>query len=86
MQIRSLDRPGLLARLTAVIERDGLDIGWAKVTTLGSSVIDAFGVVVPALLAGDGKLDPAKAREQLERDLYGVLPAPAPSKAASEAS
>ena len=86
VQIRSLDRPGLLARLTAVIERDGLDIGWAKVTTLGSSVIDAFGVVVPALLAGDGKLDPAKAREQLERDLYGVLPAPAPSKAASEAS
>ena len=27
--------------------RDGLDIAWAKVTTLGSSVVDVFGLVVP---------------------------------------
>jgi [protein-PII] uridylyltransferase len=86
VQIRSLDRPGLLARLTAVIERDGLDIVWAKVTTLGSSVIDAFGVVVPSLLSDDDAFDPAAAREQLERDLYAVLPAPAPAKPVSEAS
>ena len=86
VQIRSLDRPGLLARLTAVIERDGLDIGWAKVTTLGSSVIDAFGVVVPPLLTDDDTFDPAAAREQLEHDLYAVLPAPAPAKPVSEAS
>ncbi|WP_319446951.1 MULTISPECIES: [protein-PII] uridylyltransferase [unclassified Mycobacterium] len=86
VQIRSLDRPGLLARLTAVIERDGLDIGWAKVTTLGSSVIDAFGVVVPSLLSDDEAFDPTAAREQLERDLYAVLPAPAPAKPVSEAS
>jgi [protein-PII] uridylyltransferase len=86
VQIRSLDRPGLLARLTAVIERDGLDIGWAKVTTLGSSVIDAFGVVVPPLLTDDETFDPAAARERLERDLYAVLPAPAPAKPVSEAS
>ena len=86
VQIRSLDRPGLLARLTAVIERDGLDIGWAKVTTLGSSVIDAFGVVVPALLTDDDTFDPAAAQADLERDLYAVLPAPAPAKPVSEAS
>jgi [protein-PII] uridylyltransferase len=86
VQIRSLDRPGLLARLTAVIERDGLDIGWAKVTTLGSSVIDAFGVVVPPLLTDDETFDPAEARVRLERDLYAVLPAPAPAKPVSEAS
>jgi [protein-PII] uridylyltransferase len=85
VQIRSLDRPGLLARLTAVIERDGLDIGWAKVTTLGSSVIDAFGVVVPPLLTDDETFDPAAARERLERDLYAVLPAPAPARPVSEA-
>ena len=35
VQIRSTDRAGLLARLTAVFERDGVDIAWAKVTTLG---------------------------------------------------
>ena len=41
---RSTDRAGLLARLTAVFERDGVDIAWAKVTTLGSSVVDLFGI------------------------------------------
>ena len=55
VQIRSTDRAGLLARLTAVFERDGVDIAWAKVTTLGSSVVDLFGiVVVAAVAAGDG--------------------------------
>ena len=46
VQIRSTDRAGLLARLTAVFERDGMDIAWAKVTTLGSSVVDVFGITV----------------------------------------
>ena len=34
--------------LTAVFERDGIDIAWAKVTTLGSSVDDVFCIVAPA--------------------------------------
>lgn len=86
LQIRSADRAGLLARLTAVIERDGLDIVWAKVTTLGSSVVDAFGVVVPALFAGEAKEDHSAERADLERDLYAVLPAPSPVKSVPEAS
>ncbi|MCV7279687.1 [protein-PII] uridylyltransferase [Mycolicibacterium flavescens] len=74
-QIRSTDRAGLLARLTAVFERDGVDIAWAKVTTLGSSVVDLFGITAgPAL------------REDLDRDLYAVLPTPPPAKPVSEAS
>lgn len=81
VQIRSTDRAGLLARLTAAIERDGLDIAWAKVTTLGSSVVDVFGLVVPA----DSEWD-ADARVALEGDLYAVLPAPPPVKKVSEAS
>lgn len=85
LQIRSIDRPGLLARLTAVIERDGLDISWAKVTTLGSTVVDAFGIVVPSLAAGEPGTDHLAAQAELERELYGVLPAPAPAKV-SEAS
>ena len=87
MQIRSTDRTGLLTRLTAAFERDGVDIAWAKVTTLGSSVVDVFGITV----VGDD--DPAEApatssavRDELERDLYAVLPAPAPAKPVSEAS
>lgn len=80
VQIRTMDRTGLLARLTAVFERDGVDIAWAKVTTLGSSVVDVFGIVVPALAAGDAEKD-ASLRAELERDLYAVLPAPPPPKA-----
>jgi [protein-PII] uridylyltransferase len=86
LQIRSIDRPGLLARLTAVVDRDGLDIVWAKVTTLGSSVVDAFGLVVPSMVAGDAGTDHTAARAEFERDLYAVLPAPVPVKPVSEAS
>ncbi|BBY29288.1 [protein-PII] uridylyltransferase [Mycolicibacterium sediminis] len=84
VQIRSTDRAGLLARLTAVIERDGLDIAWAKVTTLGSSVVDVFGLAVPA----DQDTDPEavlEARDRLEREMYAVLPMPPPVKKLSEA-
>ena len=45
VEIRATDRAGLLAVLTAVFERAGVDIAWAKVTTLGSSVVDAFCIV-----------------------------------------
>ena len=86
VQIRSTDRTGLLARLTAVIERSGLDIAWAKVTTLGSSVVDAFGLVVPAGIADDPHADRAAARHELERELLAVLPAPVVPKKVSEAS
>ncbi|MDT7761418.1 MAG: [protein-PII] uridylyltransferase, partial [Mycobacterium sp.] len=79
VQIRTTDRAGLLTRLTAVFERDDVDIAWAKVTTLGSSVVDVFSIVVPTLAAGDGSI-----RDELEHDLYTVLPAPA--KPVSEAS
>jgi [protein-PII] uridylyltransferase len=57
-----------------VIERDGVDVNWAKVETLGSTVVDAFGLS-----------DFTASREDLERDLYAVLPAPPPVKV-SEAS
>jgi [protein-PII] uridylyltransferase len=78
VQIRSTDRAGLLARLTAVFERDGVDISWAKVTTLGASVVDLFGIKTAD--------DAAAIRDELERDLYAVLPTPPPAKPAEEAS
>jgi [protein-PII] uridylyltransferase len=77
VEVRTTDRTGLLTMLTAVFERAGADIAWAKVTTLGSSVVDAFGIVLPA--GGDGAI-----RQALERDLFAVLPAPpAPVEEAS---
>ena len=78
VQIRSADRTGLLARLTAVLERDGLDIVWAKVATLGSSVIDAFGIVVPVADCGrrHGRAL-GRARRTRARDVCGVAGAAA---------
>lgn len=78
-EVRATDRPGLLSALTAVFERAGANIGWAKVTTLGSSVIDAFGITLADGSAG------AAARQQLELQLLAVLPAP-PVKKVEEAS
>jgi len=80
VEIRTADRTGLLAVLTGVLERTGADIAWAKITTLGSSVVDAFGIAVPASDSVD------EARKQLENELYAVLPAPPPAKPAEEAS
>jgi [protein-PII] uridylyltransferase len=88
VQIRATDRAGLLARLTAVFERDGVDIAWAKVTTLGSSVVDVFDITA----VGDGNSAGAPTefsrliRDELEHDLYAVLPAAAPAKPVFEAS
>ncbi|UXA10079.1 [protein-PII] uridylyltransferase [Mycobacterium sp. SMC-8] len=77
-EIRATDRAGLLAVLTRVFERAGADIAWAKVTTMGSSVVDAFGIVLPT--------DDPAARHNVERELYAVLPAPPAKPAAVEAS
>ena len=75
VEVRAADRAGLLAALTAVIERAGADIAWAKITTLGSSLIDVFAVTLPAGVT----------RQALERDLYAVLPAPPTAKPVQEA-
>ena len=72
VEVRASDRTGLLAVLTGVFERAGVDIEWAKITTFGSSVIDVFSVSAPASRA---------AREALESELYAALPAPAPKPA-----
>jgi [protein-PII] uridylyltransferase len=80
VEIRTADRTGLLAVLTGVLERTGADIAWAKITTLGSSVVDAFGISVPTSDSVD------EARKQLEAELYTVLPTPPAAKPAEEAS
>jgi [protein-PII] uridylyltransferase len=59
------------------------------VTTLGSSVVDLFGLTAVDPLASTGQDAPSfspEVREELERDLFAILPAPAPAKPASEAS
>lgn len=78
VEIRTTDRPGLLAMLTGVFERGAVNIDWAKITTLGSSVVDVFGISLP-------EQSTAELRENLEHDLNAILPTAAPAKPAEEA-
>ena len=42
VEVRAMDRPGLLALLTRALERAGADIVWAKINTFGSTAADVF--------------------------------------------
>jgi [protein-PII] uridylyltransferase len=69
VEIRATDRTGLLAQLTGALERAGVDIVWAKVTTLGSMVDDVFSVVLPAQAAEASE----DVQAAVERELFAVL-------------
>ncbi|WP_098956400.1 [protein-PII] uridylyltransferase [Pseudonocardia sp. N23] len=63
LELRGTDRIGLLYRVATALEREcGLDVRWARVSTLGSSVVDSFGVAGPG---PDGGL-PVAARAAVE--------------------
>ncbi|MFD7655614.1 [protein-PII] uridylyltransferase [Actinosynnema sp. NPDC059797] len=49
LELRAADRIGLLHRVADALERSGVDVVWARVSTLGSTVVDSF-----ALTAADG--------------------------------
>jgi [protein-PII] uridylyltransferase len=74
VEIRATDRAGLLASLAGALERAGVDIAWAKVTTRGSMVDDVF-CVVPPSKASEATAD---VRAAIERELFAVLGAAAP--------
>jgi [protein-PII] uridylyltransferase len=78
IEIRASDRAGLLARLTAALERAGVDIEWAKVTTVGSMVDDVFCVRLPARSAATKSAgQPGSAlRAAIEEHLLAVLETP----------
>ncbi|MFC7447256.1 [protein-PII] uridylyltransferase [Rhodococcus daqingensis] len=73
LELRAEDRLGLLCRLASVLERHGADIRWARVATLGASVVDAF-----CLHLGD--TDSRVTREEFEEAMLAVVPAPRPRK------
>jgi [protein-PII] uridylyltransferase len=57
LELRGTDRIGLLYRVAAALEGCGADVRWAKASTLGASVVDAFGL---AGAGGDGTLGRAE--------------------------
>jgi [protein-PII] uridylyltransferase len=79
LEVRAMDRIGLLALLARALERAGADMVWAKVNTFGSTAADVFCVTVPdgygaAELPEKG---PVGARVAVEKELLAVLGAPA---------
>ncbi|MCW0213630.1 MAG: [protein-PII] uridylyltransferase [Pseudonocardia sp.] len=80
MELRATDRIGLLHHVAGALERADVDVRWARVSTLGSSVVDSFG------LAGTGTdgVVPRTDRRRIEqsvlaaaREPAGKVPAPA---------
>jgi [protein-PII] uridylyltransferase len=59
LELRGADRIGLLYRVAAALEECGADVRWARVSTLGASVVDAFGL---AGAGGEGTLGTAERR------------------------
>ncbi len=71
VEVRAMDRLGLLALLTRALERAGADVQWAKVNTFGSTAADVFCVTAPP---GDGEKG---VRVAIEQHLLAALGGPA---------
>lgn len=77
VEVRAMDRLGLLALLTRALERAGTDIVWAKVNTFGSTAADVFCVTVSAEAADAAGDADHGARDVVEQSLLAVLGGPA---------
>lgn len=75
LELRAEDRLGVLCRLAKALEKSGADIRWAKVSTMGSAVVDSF-----CLRFSDG--DSRATRQSIEAAILAVVPAPRPPKPA----
>jgi [protein-PII] uridylyltransferase len=76
LELRTTDRIGLLYRVVGALESNAVTIRWARVVTLGSSVVDSFGLTGPSAPGGSPVLDsPGLAAEVRERLELAVLSA-----------
>ncbi|MGW0027001.1 [protein-PII] uridylyltransferase [Rhodococcus sp. NPDC003383] len=73
LELRAEDRLGLLCRLAEAFESVGADVRWARVTTLGTAVVDAFCIDLTGT-------DTRATREQLEQAVLAVVPGVEPKK------
>ena len=75
LELRVDDRIGLLSRVSAVLEAHGVDVRWAKVTTLGNTVVDTFCI----RRSDPGRsIDDPDFRAAVEADILKVCPQPQP--------
>jgi [protein-PII] uridylyltransferase len=66
LELRAADRIGLLHHVADALERCGVDIRWARVSTLGGTVVDSF-----SLATDTGPLD-APLRRKIERTVLAA--------------
>ncbi|HWF29418.1 MAG TPA: [protein-PII] uridylyltransferase [Mycobacterium sp.] len=76
VEVRAMDRLGLLALLARALERAGADIQWAKVNTFGSTAADVFCIVLPTGAAGIEPGADDTARAEVQKHVLAVLGAP----------
>jgi [protein-PII] uridylyltransferase len=69
LELRATDRIGMLHRVAAALERCGADVLWARVATLGASVVDSFGLASPDDPEG---VPSAQRRREVERAVLGA--------------
>ncbi len=70
IEVRAADRTGVLFHVADVIEAAGGDIRWAKVSTLGATVVDVFAVELPDSVNKDA----------LTAAILAAVPQPAPTR------
>ena len=63
LELRSDDRLGLLSRVSKILEDHRIDVRWAKLLTLGNTIVDIFCLQLPS----DAE------REQLQRDVETAI-------------
>jgi [protein-PII] uridylyltransferase len=72
VEVRAADRPALLYRVTRALAELDLQLGMAKVSTLGAEVVDSFYVRT----AGGAKVDDRAHQREVQRALLHALAAP----------
>ncbi|MFF2086305.1 [protein-PII] uridylyltransferase [Nocardia sp. NPDC058176] len=72
LELRAEDRVGLLSRLAGAFAAAEANVRWAKVVTMGSSVVDAFCLDL-------GEADSAPLRDRIEKAVLDLVPKPAPA-------
>ena len=76
LEVRAMDRPGLLALLTRALERAGADIAWAKVNTFGSTAADVFCIELSNEATEESGDAVSTAQAAVEKQLLAVLGGP----------
>ncbi len=70
LELRATDRIGMLHRVAAALEECDAQVRWARVATLGSSVVDSFGLLCPQR-SDEGP--PAPRRREIESAVLAAV-------------